>query len=230
MEGHPNIQTHLHQARMNRNLGLGELSARTSLSPAVLRKIDEGRFQELPAGLYARSYVRSFAAEVGLDPGSVLREIEHLLPEAPDPFPVWRELKGPSTSDRFIALVERIRQRQATADAAGQGAEEAEIPSMGRTALTRWGAAALDATVLVAINASLVLLIAWSSGLPAGALLRQATIALAALCAVPTVLYFILFNGIGGRTPGGWLCRLPEPGPHAPLTLDAILRRSVLLR
>src|SRR5215207_3346200 len=32
--------THLHQARLRRNLGLGELSARTSLSPAVVRNID----------------------------------------------------------------------------------------------------------------------------------------------------------------------------------------------
>ncbi|MBA3296720.1 MAG: helix-turn-helix domain-containing protein, partial [Acidobacteria bacterium] len=63
-----NILTHLHQARLNCQLELSELAARTAISPSVLAKIDEGRFAELPAGIYARSYVRSFAAEVGVDP------------------------------------------------------------------------------------------------------------------------------------------------------------------
>ena len=65
------------------------------MSPAIVRKIDEGRFGELPPGLYARSYVRSFASAVGLDPAEALKEVEHLLPGAPDPLPVMRELKGP---------------------------------------------------------------------------------------------------------------------------------------
>ena len=47
------------------------------------------------------------------------------------------------------------------------------------------------------------------------------------LCAVPTSLYFLLFNGVAGRTPGRRFCRLPEPPPHVPLTLEAILRRSL---
>ena len=75
----------LHDARARKNLSLAELSSRTSLSPAIVRKIDEGRFGELPPGLYARSYVRSFASAVGLDPAEALKEVEHLLPGAPDP-------------------------------------------------------------------------------------------------------------------------------------------------
>lgn len=224
--------THLHQARLSRNLGLGELSARTSLSPAVLRKIDEGRFEDLPAGLYARSYVKSFAAEVGLDPVAALKAVEHLLPGAPDPLPVLRELKGAAAPlDRFHSLVEKLRPRQAATETHDTQTEAGEeCASGGHPQLTRWGAAALDATVLVTLNAGVVLLIAWGTGVPAGTLLKQAGSAIAALCAVPTVVYFILFNGIAGRTLGGWLCRLPVPGPHAPLTLDAILRRSVPLR
>ena len=223
--------THLHEARVSRKLGLGELSARTSLSPAVLQKIDEGRFGDLPAGLYARSYVKSFAVEVGLDPVAALKEVEHLLPDAPDPLPVLRELKGSPASDGFLSLVENLWPREVRPENQETPAAEADDRSSAvHTHLPHWGAAALDATVLIAINTGLILLISWGSGLPAGALVRQASIALAALCAVPTLLYFILFNGIAGRTLGGWLCRLPVPGPHAPLTLDAILRRSLLLR
>ena len=223
--------THLHEARVSRKLDLGELSARTSLSPAVLQKIDEGRFGDLPAGLYARSYVKSFAAEVGLDPVAALKEVEHLLPDAPDPLSVLRELKGPPASDRFVRLVESFWPREVSSDNEATPTAEADDRSKAvHTQLTHWGAAALDATTLIGINTGLILLISWGSGLPAGALVRQASIALAALCAVPTVLYFVLFNGIAGRTLGGWLCRLPAPGSHAPLTLDAILRRSLLLR
>lgn len=249
MECLQNIESCLHQARVDSNLDLEALGARTSLSPAVLRKLDEGRFEELPAGLYARSYVKSFAAEVGLDPEAVLRNVEHLLPDAPDPLSVLRVLKGPSPSERlFSSVIEKLRPRPGTtreeeevelppavpfAPAAKPSLESADLPDIEvspppRGQLTRWGAAGLDAAALIAINAGLVLLIAWGSGLSARSLVREGSVALAALCSVPTVLYFILFNGIAGQTLGGWLCRLPQPGHHEPLTLDDILRRSVL--
>ena len=97
-----------------------------------------------------------------------------------------------------------------------------------RTQLVRVGVAVVDAVILLGMNGALLLVIALSTGLPPSSLLRQSA-ALSALCAVPTVLYFVLFNGIAGRTLGGWVCRMPEPRPHPPLTLDAILRRSLAL-
>jgi hypothetical protein len=229
MEGHLT----LHEARVKSNIDLDALSARTSLSSKMLRRIDEGRFEELPPGLYARSYVKSFAAEVGLDPVEALKAVEHLLPAAPDPLPVWRELRGPTVSDRLTAFVERVRARQiapaATGDEVGTGEarDHDQHAELLRWHLTRLGAAAVDAMVLIAMNAALVLLVAVGTALPPGALLREASGALATLCAVPTALYFVLFKGIAGRTLGSWLCRLPEPPPHSPLTLDVILRRSL---
>ena len=234
MECLENVPTDLYDARLRRNLPLEELSARTSLSPKMLRLIEEGRFDELPAGPYARSYVRSFAAEVGLDPDATLRRVEHLLPCAPDPLPVWREMRGPSMSDRLVGMLARlwtpkpeepVDQNEPLPD---DEVAATEVRPREPLKLTRWGAAALDATVLLAINAGLVLLIAWGSGLSASALLKQASVSLAGMCAVPTVVYFILFNGIAGKTFGTGLCRLPDPGPHPPLTLDAILRRTVM--
>ena len=231
MSGYPT----LHEARARKNLSLAEVSSRTSLSPAVVRKIDEGRFDELPPGLYARSYVRSFAGAVGLDPAETLKEVEHLLPGAPDPLPVMRELKGPTVTNRVTAAFTRMRRRgdstEASTDVDPPEAysdperDQHDHPAY-RTQLVRIGAAAVDAIVLLALNGALLLVIALSTGLPPSSLLRQSA-ALSALCAVPTVLYFVLFNGIAGRTLGGWLCRMPEPLPHPPLTLDAILRRSL---
>ena len=76
---------HLYHARINSRLTLEQIGVRTALSPSVLRHIDEGKFELLPSGLYARSYVRTFAVAVGLDPDQALSEIEDLLPGAPDP-------------------------------------------------------------------------------------------------------------------------------------------------
>ena len=227
----------LHDARARKNLSLAELSSRASLSPAIVRKIDEGRFGELPPGLYARSYVRSFASAVGLDPAEALKEVVHLLPGAPDPLPVMRELKGHPVTNRFAAAFNRMRQRDDCAEAPAEvdpveehhDHEPEHLDHRAfRTQLVRVGVAVVDAVILLGMNGALLLVIALSTGLPPSSLLRQSA-ALSALCAVPTVLYFVLFNGIAGRTLGGWVCRMPEPRPHPPLTLDAILRRSLAL-
>jgi cytoskeletal protein RodZ len=72
----------LHRARLARGLDLDDVAAATRLSPAVVRKIDEGRFHELPSGLYARAYVRAFAAAVDLPPEETLRGLQPLLPRS----------------------------------------------------------------------------------------------------------------------------------------------------
>ena len=76
----------LHLARVQRGMGLSQLAARTLLSGPIIDKIDEGRFAELPGGLYARSYIRAFASAVGLDPEEAVRELAERLPPAQDPF------------------------------------------------------------------------------------------------------------------------------------------------
>lgn len=82
---------YLYHARVNSHLTLEQIGLRTALSPTVLRNLDEGRFERLPSGLYARSYVRAFAAAVGLDPREALATLEHLLPGTEDPASVPAE-------------------------------------------------------------------------------------------------------------------------------------------
>lgn len=192
------VRTHLHQARLASRLTLGDLSARTALSPAVLEKIDAGRFEELPAGVYARSYVRAFAVQVGLDPVTTLSEVEPLLPAARDPFPVLREVRN------------------------------AQTPQTLHLQLARGSAAALDALLLLGVVVMPVLVLAsWSSGVEVRILLADAGGALAAFCAVPVGLYFVLFDGIGGATPGCRAFGLTDAGTRMPLKLPEILRRAV---
>lgn len=191
------VRTDLHQARLARGLTLEQLSARTALSPAVLAKIDSGRFDELPAGVYARAYIRAFAVEVGADPGGTVAALEAVLPAAPDPLPVLRELRTAHESTLHLQLA-------------------------------RGSAAALDALLLLLIVVLPVLLLAsWSSGVEVQILLANAGGPLGAFCALPVALYFVVFDGIGGATPG---CRgfgLLGPGTRTPLKLPEILRRAV---
>ena len=91
----------LYHARINSHLSLQQIGARTALSPSVLRHIDEGRFEQLPSGLYARSYVRAFAGAVGVNPEEALAAVEAFLPGAPDPLALMNEAKGSSPVERF---------------------------------------------------------------------------------------------------------------------------------
>lgn len=191
------VRTHLHEARLARQLTLADLGARTALSPGVLKRIDTGRFEELPGGLYARSYVRAFAAEVGVDPVEALTALEELLPAAQDPLPVLREVRSPSVTALHLLLA-------------------------------RCSAAVLDALLLlVAVVMPTLLLASWSTGVEVRTLLAEAGGALGALCAIPLALYFLVFDGIGGATPGRRAFGSSEPAPRGPLKLPEIVRRVV---
>jgi hypothetical protein len=91
----------------------------------------------------------------------------------------------------------------------------------------RCGAAVIDALVLLAVDALLVGLISFTSGVGIDVLLESSGSALAAFCAIPIALYFVLFEGIAGTTLGRWVCSLIDPSPDHPLTLPDILRRAV---
>lgn len=89
----------LHRARVDRGIELADIAARTSLNPITVQAIDSGRFGDLPAGIYARSYVRAFASAVGLQPEQVLRELEPSLPRVDDPLPVLRDIARGAAPD-----------------------------------------------------------------------------------------------------------------------------------
>lgn len=82
----------LRRARLVRGLSLADIIAETRLAPHIAEKIDDGRFGELPPGLYARAYVRAFARAAGVDADPILAELSPHLPGAPDPLPLLREL------------------------------------------------------------------------------------------------------------------------------------------
>ena len=208
----------LHCARLQRGIGLSQLAARTLLSPHIVEKIDDGRFAELPGGLYARSYIRAFAAVVGLDPEDVVRELAERLPPGEDPFTALRETAragDPAWIAAFedVALSARSWLTATTADWTG---------------LTRrMVAASIDACVLLMLQAVLIRATAWTCGVHPQVLLEFGSAGLAAVWGILVMLYFVMLNGIGGKTLGAFVSQLPSAEERMPVQLPTVLGRAL---
>src|SRR6187200_2138438 len=109
------VAIRLRRARLAVGLELSDIGQRTRISPSILRWIDDGQFHRLPAGIYARSYVRAFAQAVGLDPIEIVASVEHALPAAVKLVAPSKN-KAPSPSRQLSA--EWLRVAAASVDAA----------------------------------------------------------------------------------------------------------------
>src|SRR5206468_3113494 len=69
-------------ARHTAGMSVDDVVRATRLSPRLVAAIDAGRYDLLPAGIYARTAVRAYAAAVGLDATAVVAEVRPLLPDA----------------------------------------------------------------------------------------------------------------------------------------------------
>lgn len=104
----------LRAARERRGLTLQALSEATKISPSVLTALENNEVEDLPGGLFIRSFVRAYAAEVGLDPEGAVDALLSAFPhERPDTvakprddlagFGRWG--KGPGRTGMAIGLV-----------------------------------------------------------------------------------------------------------------------------
>jgi transcriptional regulator with XRE-family HTH domain len=93
----------LRNARERRGLSLEDLSRLTKIKPGLLREIENSAFHLLPAGIFRRGFLRSYAREVGLNPELIvqcyLEEIEGTPAVDPSPTPevVLREIAAART-------------------------------------------------------------------------------------------------------------------------------------
>jgi hypothetical protein len=208
----------LRRARLACGIRLSELSMRTALSPSILQKIDAGRFAELPGGVYARSYIRAVASVVGLDPDETVQQLASRLPPAEDPLPVLREIARFNDPAWLLELA-RISTLLKGRLARGRDG----VSPIGRRAI----AASVDAVLLLLQLAVVAQVTAWTCGVPTTTLLTTHGGALLPLFVVQIVLYFVVLGGIGGRTPGAFVSRLPVGTGDAPLAPHAVLQRSL---
>lgn len=71
----------LRAARERRGLTLQQVSETTKISPSVLTALEANDIGQLPGGLFIRAFVRSYAAEVGLDPEHTVNALLEAYPD-----------------------------------------------------------------------------------------------------------------------------------------------------
>lgn len=87
----------LRSAREVSGLSLRNIADTTKLPVSALKALEENRIARLPGGIYRRAIVRAYAAEVGLDPESVLRVF---LAQYPDDVPSRAFVAAPAERSR----------------------------------------------------------------------------------------------------------------------------------
>ena len=92
----------LHDARVARGIPLDRIASTTRLSPRIVQALDRGRFEDIPAGIYARSYVRAFARAVDLDPEATLSTLRDDLPSPVELSPQVIEQVRPEPPRRVV--------------------------------------------------------------------------------------------------------------------------------
>jgi transcriptional regulator with XRE-family HTH domain len=85
----------LREAREARGLTIEEIARSTRVQPRILTAIEQNDVASLPTRPYGRGFVRSYAAEVGLDPDATVRDYFSQFAPVPD---------APRTTERAVPL------------------------------------------------------------------------------------------------------------------------------
>ena len=72
----------LRRERQGRNLALDQVSRELKISQKFLEAIEEENFELLPAGLFAKAFVRQYARMLGLDEDEAANEVQRALTPA----------------------------------------------------------------------------------------------------------------------------------------------------
>jgi len=79
----------LRQAREGRGMSVRQMATVTKISVATLEALERNDIAKLPGGIFGRSFVRSYAVEVGLDPDATVNDyLDRCQGEPPKPVPV----------------------------------------------------------------------------------------------------------------------------------------------
>src|SRR3954454_4353762 len=75
----------LRSERLKRNLAIEEISKDLKISVRFLQAIEEDRFDRLPGGVFAKSFVRQYARYLGLDEEQIAAQVQQTLSPLPEP-------------------------------------------------------------------------------------------------------------------------------------------------
>jgi len=202
----------LHRARLAAKQSLDDLALATCIAPALLRAMDNGQFHRLPAGLYARAYVRSVAVALGLDAETTLTELLPLLPGLDSVASAAPVPAAPGAGSTRPAVDPPIP--AATAWSGGHDDD-----------WRRFGGSLVDGLGMLALQVLTAGLAAVAAGVGLGQFVQSAWPALIVLWLITSTSYFIVFAGVSGLTPGDRLCGV-RPPRESPQTGGQVVRRA----
>jgi hypothetical protein len=222
----------LRRARMARGLSLTEISRRTRIGVGYLRKIDDGDLQGLPAGFYARAFVRAYADAVGLDGELVVSRLADRLPCAESSAQPTGQGALPYTDAAALIPDARMQVLKQLLERHNRRVEADRHVRAGATGTPRgprrFLAAWVDGLLLSSIYFSVLALTALTCGISIVELVEISGLEVFTVLAIITLMYVLLMGGIAGRTIGAMLLDVPlAERPRRPLDLHAIARRSL---
>ena len=77
----------LQKAREQAGFSLPDMAARTRIPLKTLRAIEENNVAAVPSGIFVRSFIRTYAREVGVDPGEAIAEYRAMTEPIQGPAP-----------------------------------------------------------------------------------------------------------------------------------------------
>ncbi|HJN46416.1 MAG: DUF4115 domain-containing protein [Vicinamibacterales bacterium] len=85
----------LRAARTGKQISLREIAATTKISVTALEALEKNDVAQLPGGIFTRAFVRSYAAEVGLDPEETMRDFMAQVPTEGSAEDTTQEVRSP---------------------------------------------------------------------------------------------------------------------------------------
>ena len=210
------VYERLRQSRIARGEDLAALAQRAGVREALLRAVEEGRFADLPRGIYGRSAIRAFATALGLDAVEVLAECEQFLPAADDPIDALARLRGVRTTPKPTA---------ARADCAPvQPVQWTESAALWKPL----AASAIDGGIIMGMLLVLVAVTMTFCAAPLSAFRATTAPAFGLMGVLLAGCYFACFAGVAGATVGERVVRIApvpdDPGSH---DLHGVLARTL---
>jgi transcriptional regulator with XRE-family HTH domain len=127
----------LRHERERRKIALAPIAENTKISLSLLQDLERDDVSRWPSGIFRRSFIRSYAAAIGLDADVTMREFVERFPDPNDPERVVPPPSQPKSALR-LTLAET-----GSAFAGGR---------LLAAARSRWAAAACDGAVIAAMG------------------------------------------------------------------------------
>jgi transcriptional regulator with XRE-family HTH domain len=141
------LGTRLRQQREAQHITIASIAARTRIAASLFIDLERDDVSAWPSGVYRRSFIRTYAEAIGLDPDAVCREF---VEQFPDERPKGGRVPPSSPMTAHIDQWQRmLAGPKGTLDRVGDLVDDARLP---RRQNPRWRAAAWDAGALTLIG------------------------------------------------------------------------------